>query len=139
MLNISEMSVLTGLSAHTLRYYERIGLLQPVIRDLQGYRGYTERDAEWVRFLKLLRDMDMPIREVKRYSDLRSMGHSTVKERRAMLEAHQKRVAEQLRRMEENMEKVRDKIAVYRRMEEEGEASKEVKEGESSGAEQEMI
>ncbi|MBY9078553.1 MerR family transcriptional regulator [Paenibacillus sp. HN-1] len=112
------MSELTGLTAHTLRYYEKAGLLAPVSRDAQGYRSYTERDVEWVRFLRLLRDMDMPIQEMKRYSDLRSEGDSTVTKRRLMLEAHQERVRRQLERLKEDMEKVEDKIRLYRQMEE---------------------
>ncbi|WP_262416392.1 MerR family transcriptional regulator [Paenibacillus sp. CGMCC 1.18879] len=118
ILNIREMSELTGLTAHTLRYYEKAGLLAPVSRDAQGYRSYTERDVEWVRFLRLLRDMDMPIQEMKRYSDLRSEGDSTVTKRRLMLEAHQERVRRQLERLKEDMEKVEDKIRLYRQMEE---------------------
>ncbi|AIQ62352.1 MerR family transcriptional regulator [Paenibacillus stellifer] len=121
-LNIREMSELTGLTAHTLRYYEKAGLLAPVSRDGQGYRSYTERDVEWVRFLRLLRDMDMPIQEMKRYSDLRSAGDSTVTERRLMLEEHQERVRRQLERLKEDMEKVEDKIRLYKQMEERVEA-----------------
>ncbi|MFD1775385.1 MerR family transcriptional regulator [Paenibacillus rhizophilus] len=123
-LNIKEMSALTGLSPYTLRYYEKIGLLTGIARNDQGYRDYTEQDAEWVRFLKVLREMDIPIHEMKRYSDLRSQGPSTVKERRAMLEAHRDRVARQMERLEENMGKVRDKIKLYKQMEKESEAGR---------------
>ncbi|RQW08103.1 MerR family transcriptional regulator [Paenibacillus rhizophilus] len=118
------MSALTGLSPYTLRYYEKIGLLTGIARNDQGYRDYTEQDAEWVRFLKVLREMDIPIHEMKRYSDLRSQGPSTVKERRAMLEAHRDRVARQMERLEENMGKVRDKIKLYKQMEKESEAGR---------------
>ncbi|MHA6534073.1 MerR family transcriptional regulator [Paenibacillus sp. BAC0078] len=122
LLTIQEMSLLTGLSAHTLRYYEKVGMLEGVARNEQGYRAYSEADLSWVQFLMLLRELDIPIRDMKRYSDLRSQGPSTVHERRLMLEAHQSRVQQQVRILGENLEKLASKIQYYKEMEE-GEAS----------------
>ncbi|WP_028531009.1 MerR family transcriptional regulator [Paenibacillus sp. HW567] len=122
LLTIQEMSGLTGLSAHTLRYYEKVGMLEGVARNEQGYRAYSEADVSWVQFLMLLRELDIPIRDMKRYSDLRSQGPSTVQERRLMLEAHQSRVQQQVRKLSENLEKLAGKIQYYKEMEE-GEVS----------------
>ncbi|OKP94423.1 MerR family transcriptional regulator [Paenibacillus sp. P32E] len=122
LLTIQEMSRLTGLSAHTLRYYEKVGMLEGVSRNEQGYRAYSEADVSWVQFLVILRELDIPIREMKRYSDLRSQGPSTVHERRLMLEAHQSRVQQQMRKLGDNLGKIADKIQYYKVMEEEVEA-----------------
>lgn len=122
LLTIQEMSRLTGLSAHTLRYYEKVGMLEGVARNEQGYRAYSEADVSWVQFLMLLRELDIPIRDMKRYSDLRSQGPSTVHERRLMLETHQSRVQQQVRKLGENLEKLAGKIQYYKEMEE-GEVS----------------
>ncbi|KWX72900.1 MerR family transcriptional regulator [Paenibacillus riograndensis] len=119
LLSIQEMSRLTGLSAHTLRYYEKVGMLEGVARNEQGYRAYSEADVAWVQFLVVLRELDIPIREMKRYSDLRSQGPSTVHERRLMLEAHRSRVEAQMRKLSGNLEKIAGKIKYYKEMEEE--------------------
>ena len=119
LLTIQEMSRLTGLSAHTLRYYEKEGMLENVARNEQGYRVYSKADVSWVQFLVILRELDIPIREMKRYSDLRSQGPSTVYERRLMLEAHQSRVEKQMQKLGENLDKVAGKIRYYKEMENE--------------------
>lgn len=117
LLTIQEMSRLTGLSAHTLRYYEKEGMLENVARNEQGYRVYSEAEVSWVQFLVILRELNIPIREMKRYSDLRSQGPSTVYERRLMLEAHQSRVEQQMQKLGENLDKVAGKIRYYKEME----------------------
>lgn len=117
LYTIQEMSGLTGLSAHTLRYYEKMGMLPGVARNEQGYRCYSEADLSWVRFLVILRDLDIPIREMKRYSELRVQGPSTIQERRLMLEAHQSRVTEQMKKLAENLGKIHDKVRYYKEME----------------------
>ena len=76
-LSIAEASEATGLSAHTLRYYERAGLLEPVDRNEGGHRRYRESDVEWVRFLTKLRATGMPIRDVRRYAELMKAGDGT--------------------------------------------------------------
>ncbi|MNI46498.1 HTH-type transcriptional regulator AdhR [compost metagenome] len=118
LLTIQEMSRQTGLSSHTLRYYEKVGMLEGVARNEQGYRAYSEADVAWVQFLVVLRELDIPIREMKRYSNLRSQGPSTVHERRLMLEAHQSRVEEQRRKLSGSLEKIARKIEYYKEMEE---------------------
>ena len=87
-LSIAEVAHSSGLSAHTLRYYERTGLLEPVIRDGSGHRRYREVDLERISFLTRLRATGMPIREVRRYAELMKAGEATNDERLALLEAH---------------------------------------------------
>src|ERR671917_1288255 len=86
-LTIAEVAERCGVSAHTLRYYERIGLLD-VSRDAAGHRVYDARDYARVVFLTRLRMTGMPIRELQRYVALVAEGEASVPERLRMLLAH---------------------------------------------------
>ena len=114
---IHQISNFTGLSVHTLRYYEKIGLLNRVDRDANGYRQYTESDISWINFLIRLRVTGMPISEMKQFSDLRSQGDSTISLRRELLENHQKNVLEQIKDLQNNLFKIEEKINYYKGLE----------------------
>lgn len=114
---IHQISRITGLSTHTLRYYEKMGLLEGVARNDHGYRQYDQQDILWIEFLICLRELGMPISEMKLYSDLRSKGSSTVAERRRMLESHQDRVKQQIKELKHNLKKIEDKISYYKTLE----------------------
>lgn len=118
-LNISEVAKATGLTTHTLRYYERIGLLTPVSRDAGGRRRFAARDLEWVAFLQRLRSMGMPIGEMCRYATLRSDGDSTLRERRLLLQSHLDRVRQEMATLEDSARVIADKIVLYQAMEDE--------------------
>ena len=77
-----------GMTAHTLRYYERVGLIQPVRRGRNGHRRYSNQDGEWLKFLKSMRKAHMSIQEMKRYAALRESGNNRVDEQRKILESH---------------------------------------------------
>lgn len=110
---IGEFSRQTGLSVHTLRYYEKEGLLTPD-RDPAGRRLYSDRDIDWVAFIKRLKDTGMPLREIKRYSSLRIAGDETLCQRLELLERHQEHLSEQIRQLKEHENKLNEKIAFYR-------------------------
>ncbi|MBM7589620.1 MerR family transcriptional regulator [Brevibacillus fulvus] len=116
---IQQISTITGLTVHTLRYYEKIGLLDAIARDEHGYRLYEQADLAWLAFLLRLRATGMPIREMKRFSDLRSQGKATVSARRAMLEAHQAQIVLQIDMLQQNLRSIEEKITHYRILEEE--------------------
>ena len=80
-LTISDAAQQSGISAHTLRYWERAGLLQPVSRNGSGHRRYAEEDLERIKFLTKLRATGMPIRQVRRYAELLNGGDDTNEER----------------------------------------------------------
>jgi len=84
------------MTAHTLRYYERVGLLQPVGRAQNGHRRYSDEDEAWLHFLHRMRATNMPIREMQRYAVLRQGGENTMLERRRILEEHRSKIAEQM-------------------------------------------
>ncbi|AWB43441.1 MerR family transcriptional regulator [Paenibacillus sp. CAA11] len=116
---IQQISQITGLTSHTLRYYEKIGLLDGVARNESGYRKYRESDLLWIDFLIRLRETKMPISEMKQFSDLRSQGEATIKERRTLLELHKNKVIKQIEDLKENLLKIEHKITYYKTLEEE--------------------
>lgn len=90
-----------GLTTHTLRYYERIGLIQPVGRATNGHRRYSLADEAWIEFLHCLRMTDMPIRELQRYAKLRERGEGTARERRQILEDHLATITAQVAQLQQ--------------------------------------
>jgi DNA-binding transcriptional MerR regulator len=113
-LTISDAARKSGISAHTLRYWERAGLLQPVSRNGSGHRRYAEDDLERIKFLTKLRATGMPIRQVRRYAELLSGGDDTNGERLALLEAHRRAVIAQLEETAGHLELIDWKINLYR-------------------------
>ena len=117
LLSIQEVAEMTGLTAHTLRYYERIGLIQPVDRAPSGHRRYSRGDVGWLEFLRCLRSTGMPVREVKRYGELYEEGDSTLTNRRALLENHRQRILDNIEQLTRNLKAIEYKIAYYRELE----------------------
>ena len=113
-LSIAEAAEISGLSAHTLRYYERAGLLEPVCRNRSGHRRYREADLERITFLARLRATGMPIREVRRYAELMQAGEATNAARLALLEAHRDAVRAGLETTAKNLELIEWKINFYK-------------------------
>lgn len=113
-LSIAQMAQHFGVSAHTLRYYERAGLLAPVHRDAGGRRQYAQHDMAWLAFLMRLRATGMPIREMRRYAQARAAGDTTLAERLALLTVHREAVAAQLASLQDNLTALDSKLAWYR-------------------------
>ncbi len=113
-LSIAEAAEASGLSAHTLRYYERTRLLEPVSRNGSGHRRYREADLERITFLTRLRATGMPIRDVRRYADLMRVGESTNEERLVLLEAHRDAVLARIEATARNLDLIESKIHVYK-------------------------
>lgn len=113
-LTIAEAAEATGLTAHTLRYYERDGLLlHPVDRSTSGRRTYSERDLDWIILITRLRSTGMPIRDVRHYADLVRAGDDTSLERLELLLAHRAAVLEQLAQAQEHLAAIDYKIGIY--------------------------
>ncbi|MFC9818535.1 MerR family transcriptional regulator [Streptomyces erythrochromogenes] len=83
---ISEVEARTGLSQHTLRWYERIGLMPHVDRSHSGQRRFTDKDLDWLGFVGKLRATGMSVADMVRYAELVREGEHTVEERRELLE-----------------------------------------------------
>ncbi|WP_326590974.1 MerR family transcriptional regulator [Streptomyces sp. NBC_01294] len=83
---ISEVEARTGLTQHTLRWYERIGLMPHVDRSHSGQRRFTDKDLDWLAFVGKLRSTGMSVADMVRYAELVREGEHTVGERRELLE-----------------------------------------------------
>jgi DNA-binding transcriptional MerR regulator len=116
-MTIAEAAERSGLSAHTLRYYERIGLIHPVERDPGGHRRYGLHDLDWLAFLTRLRRTGMPIRQMGDYAELVRAGSQTVARRREMLERHREAIQSQMAELEETVGVLDRKIEMYDEME----------------------
>jgi DNA-binding transcriptional MerR regulator len=101
-----------GLSQHTLRWYERIGLLDRIARAADGRRRYSDADLDWILLLSRLRATGMPVRDMLRYAGLVRSGAGE-QERMALLEAHREHVRQALRQQQECLELLDHKIATY--------------------------
>ncbi len=113
-LSIAEAAHATGLTTHTLRYYERDELLlEPVERTPAGHRRYTEGDLTWIVLLTRLRATGMSIREMQEYAQLCRAGDGNEAQRLALLRAHRERVLAQLAAVQENLAAIEHKIALY--------------------------
>lgn len=113
-MTIAQVAQRTGLTAHTLRYYERTGLmLEPPPRGGNGHRRYTERDAEWIALLTRLRASGMPIAAMRRYAELVRGGRDTYVARKEMLEAHRADVIAKIEQLRSDLEIVDHKIDLY--------------------------
>jgi DNA-binding transcriptional MerR regulator len=115
-LTVAQMAAATGVSAHTLRYYERAGLIRPVGRNGGNQRRYRPGDVEWVHFLLRLRATGMSIAQMRGYADLRHQGSATVRPRLELLTEHRRELRAQLDRLRAHDEALEAKIATYQLM-----------------------
>jgi DNA-binding transcriptional MerR regulator len=113
-LTIADAAAEAGVSVHTLRYYERAGLLTPIERNGSGHRRFTPEDVEWVVVCTKLRATGMPIRRIREYAELVREGDGNERERLALLEAHREDVRKRLREVRKNLELIDYKIGLYR-------------------------
>ncbi|WP_277031202.1 MerR family transcriptional regulator [Actinacidiphila oryziradicis] len=109
-----EVAERSGFSLDTLRYYERIGLLDGIERTRSGHRRFAQGDLEWLGVLRCLRDTGMPIAEMRRYAESAREGDRTLAERMALLIEHEARVEQHIADLRAQQEHLRDKIAWYR-------------------------
>ncbi|HET9186788.1 MAG TPA: MerR family transcriptional regulator [Acidothermaceae bacterium] len=111
---VGEAAVRSGFSVDTLRYYERLGLLEPVDRSAGQQRRYREADLDWLGFVSCLRGTGMPVREMREVAELVREGDHTIPQRIAVLEAHADRVRQRIRELTEQLDAVDHKVAYYR-------------------------
>jgi DNA-binding transcriptional MerR regulator len=105
----------TGFSLDTLRYYERIGLLDDIARNSGGQRVFTEDDVAWLRILRCLRDTGMPIQRMVRYAELARGGEETVSERLELLREHDREIDDKIAHLRVEQDHIRAKIGYYQR------------------------
>ncbi|AMM19764.1 MerR family transcriptional regulator [Frondihabitans sp. PAMC 28766] len=113
-LTIGQVSAQTGLSVHTLRFYEQEGLfIGPVARDSAGRRVYDADEVMWLNVCTRLRSSGMPLADIHRYADLAREGEGNELERLELLTGHRERVREQLAEITAALEVIDHKIGIY--------------------------
>ncbi|HEX3792279.1 MAG TPA: MerR family transcriptional regulator [Pseudonocardiaceae bacterium] len=115
--SIAQAADLSGLSIDTLRYYERIGLVEPPARDSGGRRNYSEADLNWLVFLTKLRTTGMPIRLMREYAQLRHRGVATAVRRRQILIEHRSGVRERIAELQSCLDVLDYKVDNYAELE----------------------
>jgi DNA-binding transcriptional MerR regulator len=112
-VNIKQVSEEKNISADTLRYYERIGLIPPVNRTKGGIRDYTPEDLNWVDFSICMRKAGLSIESLIEYIRLYGEGEKTISARRDLLVDESHQLAEKIKQMQETLERLQGKIAHY--------------------------
>ena len=123
-LTIQEVAKATSLTPHTLRYYERIGLIHPINREENTRRCYTVDDVGWIEFLLKLRATGMSIKDMQRYAHLQRQGDETLPERVEMLKTLRDKVEVHIDEMNEHLKLIHHKIDYYSQVVEEKELIK---------------
>ena len=112
-MRISEVSKKCDISADTLRYYERIGLLPPVQRSEGGIRDYSDLDVRRVEFIKCMRKAGLPVEVLIQYYGLVQQGDETMEERKAILVEQRVEIKSQLEDLQKTLDMLDYKIQFY--------------------------
>lgn len=112
-MTISEVSKKYGLSADTLRYYEKEGLIPPVSRTEAGQRDYQPEDCNWVEFIKCMRAAGLSIETLQKYVALFQKGDKTLSARKQLLLDERERIQTQIKTWQATLKRLNYKIDVY--------------------------
>jgi MerR family transcriptional regulator, aldehyde-responsive regulator len=112
-MTITEVSQKYDITADTLRYYERIGLIPPVNRNASRIRHYTEEDCNWVHFIKCMRGAGLSIEVLVEYVTMFQQGNSTINARKELLIEQYSRLTEKIKEMQQTLKRLDNKIDGY--------------------------
>lgn len=112
-MTISEVSEKYGISADTLRYYERIGLIPPVPRNKSGIRDYDENSCGWINLMMCMRKAGVQIEALIEYVNLFYQGDETIEARKQLLREQRDRLLERITQMQESLDLLNGKIEKY--------------------------
>lgn len=115
-MTIAEVSKRLGISADTLRYYERIGLIPPVGRSKSGVRDYSEKDCEWISFVRCMRTAGLSIESLTEYVRLVRQGNETAGRRKEILVKQRGEILEKIEELQEQSRYLETKISHYEDM-----------------------
>lgn len=113
-MNIKSASDLLGISADTIRYYERVGLVPPITRTTTGIRDFKEHDIEALEFIKCFRSAGVSVDSLVDYMSLYQKGDGTIGERLGILEAEKKKIEERLSQLQAALNRLNLKIKHYK-------------------------
>lgn len=112
-MTIKEVAKITGVSADTLRYYERIGLIPPVPRTQSGIRDYNESFIQWIGFIQQLKGIGMSLESMIDYIELAKQGDSTFEERKRLLAEARRSLAEKIKSLQQLARRADYQLANY--------------------------
>ena len=113
MYSIREVCQKTGLTAHTLRYYEKEGLLTGVERTQGGFRQYSDEDLEWLGLICCLKNTGMPLQEIARFVRMAHEGDATLKDRVELLKDHREKIVDRMAEMQRYLDKITWKVNFF--------------------------
>ncbi len=111
--SIGQVAQKTGLTTHTLRYYEKEGLLPFIKKSGSGLRVFSDADLDWLSLIECLKGTGMPLKDIKQYIDWFIEGDATLQKRLDMFVRQKQKLEEQLSQLQKHMEKINYKIAYY--------------------------
>ena len=104
-----------GISAHTLRFYDKEGLLPNVGRDEHGNRRFTDNDLQWLSLLQCLKNTGMSLKDIKRFAECTTIGEDTIDERLALFESQTENVKCQIAELKLYLNLLEYKLAFYQK------------------------
>ncbi|MFW6363321.1 MAG: MerR family transcriptional regulator [Spirochaeta sp.] len=113
MYTVQEVSERSGLTPHTLRYYEKEGILQNIPRNRSGHRRFRSTDIDWIGFVKCLKGTGMNLEDIKRFAGLHWQGDSNPDEQMEILLSHREKVLHQMKELSAMLERIDHKIAWF--------------------------
>lgn len=116
--SMKEAAQITGLSEHTLRFYEKQQLIINIKRDSNNYRLYSDFDIQWIQFLTKVKSTNMPLKDIQKYAKLMAKGNSTLAEREEMLLKHKRRITKQISTLSDILIQIDNKLQRYQRIRE---------------------
>ncbi len=112
-MNVTEFSKRVGLSPHTVRYYDKIGLLDDIHRLPSGHRSFSEKDVTWIEFVQRLKDTGMPLDKILEYASLRKKGSKTLLQRKELLVEHSDNLRHKISLERKHLKRLYEKIELY--------------------------
>ena len=110
---ISQLAEKLSVSAHTLRFYEKEGLLPSIQRDQSGNRLFSQADAEWLELLMCLKNTGMPLKEIKQFVEWLEQGDRSIEQRLALFQAQVEKVEQQIAELQRHLEILKYKRQFY--------------------------
>ncbi|MBW9322064.1 MerR family transcriptional regulator [Enterococcus casseliflavus] len=111
-----EVAKKIGISVPALHYYEKAGLLPPIERNAAGNRVYSEENIEWLYMIVMMRETGVPIREIRKYTQLLLQGPETIPDRYKLVLQYKQSVEEKIKLMQSSLKWMEAKVAFYQEM-----------------------
>ncbi len=116
MNTVKDVAKIMNISEHTLRFWDKEGLLPPLERDKNNVRRFSEQDLQWLFLIKCLRGGGVQLSDIKRYIELCQIGDSTASERYEIIKEAKRRTLSQIEELNHQLEKLNYKEEYYKNL-----------------------